>query len=209
MRAAIALPAAAFNRPMRIPIFPLGTVLFPGGVLPLRIFETRYMDMTRACMKGDRPFGVCLIRSGSEVGAPAIPEPVGCLAHITDWDMQQLGVLHLKTRGGQRFRIIAAEPDSQGLVWAQIELIDPEQASSVPSAYATCTRLLARVIEERGSSAYARPLEPDNAAWVGFRLAEILPLAPATRQQLLELGDSLARLAMLQQFLEQLGLAAR
>ena len=190
---------------MHIPIFPLNTVLFPGGVLPLRIFETRYMDMTRECMKSARPFGVCLIRSGSEVGAPAVPEPVGCLARITDWDMPQLGVLHLKTLGGQRFRILDCAADTQGLLGAQIELIEPEQSSSVPSAFASCARLLARVIEERGPGVFAEPFELDDAAWVGYRLAEILPLAPATKQELLELGDSAGRLALLQQFLGQFG----
>ena len=85
-----------------LPIFPLNTVLFPDGLLPLRVFETRYMDMTRERMKSSLPFGVCLIKDGNEVGTPAVPEPTGCLARIIDWDMQQLGMLHLQTRGGQR-----------------------------------------------------------------------------------------------------------
>ena len=100
----------------RVPIFPLNTVLFPGGLLPLRVFEARYMDMTRECLKRNEPFGVCLIRQGSEVGAPAVPEGVGCLAKIQECDMQQQGILNLKTRGSQRFRILERQTSTQGLI---------------------------------------------------------------------------------------------
>ena len=82
-------------------------MLFPGGVLPLRVFEARYMDMTRDCIRDNKPFGVCLIREGREVGAPAVPEPVGCLARIAEWDMQQLGVMTLRTVGTERFRLLS------------------------------------------------------------------------------------------------------
>jgi len=116
-----------------VPIFPLGTVLFPGGLLPLRVFETRYMDMTRECMKAQKPFGVCLIRSGREVGEAAVPEDIGCLAHIQEWDMHELGVLSLRTRGGQRFRIRDREVTGQGLVRANVDLIDPEPATTLPA----------------------------------------------------------------------------
>ena len=82
-----------------VPVFPLGTVLFPGGVLPLRIFEARYMDMVRERMQREAPFGICLITRGGEVGEAAEHEPVGCLAHIRGWDMEQLGVLQLRAAG--------------------------------------------------------------------------------------------------------------
>ena len=90
-----------------IPLFPLGTVLFPGGLLPLRIFEQRYLEMAKACLRDGTPFGVCLIREGSEVGTPATHEELGCLARITQWDMQQLGLLQLVAQGGERFRVRA------------------------------------------------------------------------------------------------------
>ena len=90
---------------MQVPLFPLNTVLFPGGVLPLRVFEARYMDMVRECMKGSDPFGVVLITRGSEVGAPASTESVGTLARIVAWDMPRLGLLHLRAVGSERFRI--------------------------------------------------------------------------------------------------------
>src|SRR3954470_11255789 len=88
-----------------LPLFPLNTVLFPGGRLPLRIFEQRYMDMAKACLKDSSPFCVCLIVDGKEVGEPATPADVGTLARIATWDMPQLGVLQVVAVGSQRFRI--------------------------------------------------------------------------------------------------------
>lgn len=91
---------------VEIPIFPLGTVLFPGGVLPLKLFEARYLDMAARCMRSNSPFGVCLISEGGEVGEPAVPHGLGTIARIVDWDMSQPGLLFIKTVGGERFRIV-------------------------------------------------------------------------------------------------------
>jgi hypothetical protein len=194
---------------LTVPIFPLNTVLFPGGLLPLRVFEARYMDMTRDCLKRDAPFGVCLIREGSEVGAPAVPEKIGCLAKILEWDMQQQGILNLKTRGGQRFRILEQRTGAQGLTTADVELIAPEPKTAVPKAFAACPRLLEMVVADQGKPIFAEPHAFDDASWVGYRLAEILPVPLIAKQKLLELTDSLARLSILQRFLEGQGLAAK
>jgi uncharacterized protein len=200
--------AAAAEASLRVPIFPLNAVLFPDGLLPLRVFEARYMDMARDCLKREEPFGVCLIREGSEVGAPAVPEDVGCLARILDGDMQQLGVLNLKTRGGQRFRILGRETGAQGLISAEIETIPAEETLAVPEEYAACSRLLQMVVLDQGGAIFAEPHRFEEAAWVGFRLSEILPVPLAAKQKLLELTDSLGRLSVLQRFLESRGLAA-
>jgi Lon protease-like protein len=192
---------------LRIPIFPLNTVLFPGGLLPLRVFEARYMDMTRDCLKREEPFGVCLIREGSEVGAPAVPESVGCLAEILEWDMQQLGVLNLKTRGSQRFRILAHETGKQGLISAEVQLIPADEKRAVPEGLTACARLLEMVVADQGKAIFAEPHAFDDATWVGYRLTEILPVPLPAKQKLLELTDSLARLSVLQRFLESRGLA--
>ena len=186
-----------------IPIFPLNTVLFPGGLLPLRVFEARYMDMARDCLRNERPFGVCLIREGREVGTPATPEPVGCLARITNWDMQQLGMLNLRALGEQRFRILTRQVGFQGLISADIEPIPAERAIPLPERFMSVTRLLERVIANQNHSIFAEPHEFGNAVWSGYRLTEILPVPLAARQKLLELDDSLARLDILQRFLEQ------
>ena len=192
---------------LNIPIFPLNTVLFPDGLLPLRVFEARYMDMTRDCLKRNRPFGVCLIHEGAEVGAPAVPEAVGCLARITDWDMQQPGILGLKTRGGQRFRFASRAADSQGLISAEVDLLPAEPHVAVPRQYAGCAKLVKMIVADQGKAIFAEPHAFDDAAWVGYRLADILPVPMVAKQKLLELTDSLQRLAVLQRFLEQRGLA--
>lgn len=192
---------------MNIPIFPLNTVLFPGGLLPLRVFEPRYMEMTRDCLKGNRPFGVCLIQEGAEVGAPAVPEAVGCLAKITDWDMQKQGILSIRTLGGRRFRITTRHTGNQGLISAEVEPIAAEPRLSVPAEYSGCAQLLQMVVADQGKSIFAEPHQFDDAAWVGYRLADILPVPLVAKQKLLELTDSLQRLAILQRFLEQRGLA--
>jgi Lon protease-like protein len=189
-----------------LPIFPLGTVLFPDGMLPLRVFETRYMDMTRDCMRHGTPFGVCLIREGAEVGAPAVPEQVGTLAHIVDWDMQELGVLALRARGGERFRIREARTTRQGLVRASVERLSQEADQPVPQRHAACARLLQLVVADQPAGTFAEPHRFEDAGWVGHRLAEVLPIPAAARQKLLELDDSVERLEILYRFLEQRGL---
>lgn len=179
------------------PLFPLNTVLFPGGLLPLRVFEARYMDMARQCLREKSQFGVCLIREGREVGEPAVPEPVGCRARIIECDMQQMGVLQLLTQGVERFRIVSSATNSQGLILAQVEAIPAEPPTPIPEQFAACSNLLARVIAKHGRDIFAEPQHPDDAAWVGYRLSEILPFAPEDRQKLLCMNDSLARLSIL------------
>ena len=179
-----------------LPLFPLGTVLFPGGLLPLRLFEQRYLEMAKACMRDSSPFGVCLIREGAEVGAPAVPENIGCLASIVQWDMQQLGLLQIVALGGRRFRILERRLQADGLARASVELLPEETDVEVPRSLAACAELLRRVAAEHGERLFAAPFRFESCAWVSARLAEILPLAGQVKQQLLEL-DGLARLEAL------------
>lgn len=179
------------------PLFPLNTVLFPGGLLPLRVFEARYMDMARQCLREKTLFGVCLIREGAEVGTPALPEAIGCQARIVQCDMQQMGVLELLAQGVNRFRILSTRANSQGLLLAEVAPISAETPASVPLQYAACAKLLERVIAKHGASVFAEPHQLDNASWVGYRLAEILPFPPVERQKLLAMDDGLARLSIL------------
>lgn len=185
-----------------LPLFPLGTVLFPAGLLPLRVFEQRYLEMAKACLRDGTPFGVCRIRDGREVGAPATPEAVGCLARIVQWDMQQLGVLQLMAQGGERFRIVERRVQADGLARAKIELLPPEADATVPEHLSACRQLLERIAAEHGERAFAKPFQFDSCAWVGARLAEILPLPGELKQQLLEL-DGLPRLETLGRLLAQ------
>ena len=184
-----------------IPLFPLNTVLFPGGLLPLRIFEQRYLEMAKACLRDGTPFGVCLIREGGEVGAPATHEDLGCLARIMQWDMQQLGLLQLITQGGERFRVRARRIRADGLILADIELLAEAADTPLPGRFGACRQLIERIVAEHGERLFAKPFRLDSSAWVGARLAEVLPLPAAARQKLLELDDSLQRLEILQRLL--------
>jgi len=175
-----------------LPLFPLNTVLFPGGRLPLRIFEQRYMDMAKACLKDGSPFGVCLIREGSEVGEPAIPADVGTLARITTWDMPQLGVLQVLAVGSQRFRIRERRVAPGGLARGDVELMDADQDAAIPENCARCVKILQRVVDEQPD--LLEPPQMASASWVGSRLAELLPLPLEAKQELLELTDARARL---------------
>jgi hypothetical protein len=176
-----------------LPLFPLNTVLFPGGRLPLRIFEQRYMEMAKACLKHASPFGVCLIREGKEVGSPATPVEVGCLARIGAWDMPQLGMLHITARGEQRFRILERSVQADGLVRASIEMLGEDVDSAVPESGARCVKLLERVIQQQ-SALFEAPHRLESTSWVSSRLAELLPLPLAAKQELLELSDARTRL---------------
>ena len=168
-------------------------MLFPGGRLPLRIFETRYMDMAKACLKDGAPFGVCLIRAGREVGEPAVPFDVGTLARIGTWDMPQLGVLQVVALGGQRFRIRSRTVQADGLLRAAVDLLPDEADAAVPESCVRCARILERVLREQ-PELFEPPHRLDSARWVGARLAELLPLDPRSKQALLELDDAVARL---------------
>ena len=178
-------------------------MLFPGGLLPLRIFEVRYVEMAKSCLKNGTPFGVCLIREGAEVGTPAVPEPVGCLARIAQCDVEQLGVLSVTAEGLERFRILSTDVRSDGLVVGRIEDLHPEPAAGDAPGLAECAELLRKLVAGIGEARFAQPLRFDDASWVSFRLAEILPLRMDVKQKLLELTDASLRLAVLHKFLRQ------
>lgn len=181
--------------PLELPLFPLGTVLFPGGLLPLKIFEQRYVEMTKACLRDATPFGVCLIREGHEVGQPAAPHAVGCLARIEQWDVPHPNLFAVLARGGDRFRIIDTTVGANGLITGRIATLpEPTQPAAVDRA---CREVLRLAIERAGADSVPGPLQLDNPLWVSYRLAEILPISPAERQALLELDDTAARQAQL------------
>ena len=193
-----------------LPIFPLNAVLFPGGALPLRVFEARYMDMARECLQSGTPFGVCLITRGREVGEAAEHEPVGCTATITDWDMAQLGLLQLRARGGERFRAHARRVQKDGLIRAEVEPIAADAPEAVPPEHAVLQRLVERIVGdlvEREPNPLNRmvyePYAYESAGWVANRLCEFLPIPPRAKQKLMELDAPLARLSLVHQYLSQ------
>jgi Lon protease-like protein len=190
-----------------IHIFPLNTVLFPGGLLPLKVFEQRYIEMTKTCLRDNQPFGVCLIREGHEVGAAAVPEPVGCFAIIESWDMPQLGLFQLVARGGERFRILETRVAPNHLMSAVVEPIAADPAPVQVDSL--CRQVLQAVIEKVGAPQFPTPVRLDDASWVGYRLAEVLPLGVRVKQELLETTDAAQRLERLRALLVQQGLKER
>jgi Lon protease-like protein len=183
---------------IELPLFPLRTVLFPDGFLPLRIFEQRYLTMVRDCASHDTDFGVCLIIEGEEAIAPVKPALVGTLAEIVDWYTLEDGLLGVSAIGADRFRVMHTRRQADGLMIGQVELLPEPATQAVPAEYSVLTQVLARFMEKVGDQypTYS-PEKLDDASWVGYRLAELLPLAAIEKQQLLELNDPLKRLGEL------------
>jgi Lon protease-like protein len=210
--------------PSTLPLFPLKTVLFPGGLLPLKVFEQRYIEMTKACLKEERPFGVCLLTRGEEVAprVEAVPRLaqrdqsaaaplvdfvlIGTEARIVSWDMPQLGILHLKTEGGRRFQVQSSTVADNGLIVGQVAPLPLEPALKLPEAFAPLASMLELMIDRAGPENFSSDLALNDASWVGYRLAELLPLPLAIKQSMLEINDSVVRLKVLAQFLKQQGI---
>ena len=181
-----------------IALFPLHTVLFPGGPLRLRIFEPRYLDMVSRCMREDTGFGVALIVAGSEAGGAAQTVEIGTLARIVDFEQLEGGLLGITARGEQRFRIVHVHQESDGLNVCQVEWREDEMRCELLPQHAVLAELLRRAIEQIGPAYGEVTPAYEDASWVSMRLAEILPLAPVERQELLELYDGTERLKWLQ-----------
>ncbi|MDN3516066.1 LON peptidase substrate-binding domain-containing protein [Aquisalimonas lutea] len=189
-----------------IAIFPLRTVLFPGGPLPLRIFEPRYVDMVSRCLRQEQPFGVCLIREGREVADAATPHGLGTLARIVDWEQRSDGLLGVTALGEERFRILRSRLAPDRLRLAEIERLGPEPAVTLPPQPADITQLLDRVLAMTSLGYHHCPRRDTDAAWLAGRLAEVLPVSLEHKQQLLSLDDPVDRLRTLQEIVPQLRL---
>ena len=187
-----------------MPVFALNTVLFPGGPLPLRIFEPRYVDMVSDRLRRDAPFIVALIRDGSEVGGGATTHSTGTLARIVDWNRQDDGLLGITALGGRRAQVLSAETRPDGLCVATARMLAEEPASSVPDEHGRLVTLLRGLLDQLES--HYRHVTPrfDDASWVGYRLSELLPMPLARKQRLLELEDPVLRLRELAEVVEAL-----
>lgn len=194
--------ARASSLLLDVPLFPLATVLFPDGPLELRVFEPRYLDLVRECASENRYFGVCLILGGEEVGAPASPAAVGTLARITDFYTSDEGLLGICAEGGERFRVAQARARDDGQLRGDLACWEAESSCVVAPEYGLLVTILERLVEQMVPPWKDAPRERyDDASWVGFRLAELLPLDAGERQQLLEMTDPLERLAWLRDVL--------
>ena len=180
-----------------IPIFPLHTVLFPGGTLPLRIFEPRYLDMVSQCMKAGHGFGVTLIREGSEVGQAADTFDTGTLSEIVYFNQHPDGLLGITARGQQRFRIISRKIQANQLTMANVELLDNEPSSPLPPQYRSAADVLRSLLEQLDQPFINMQKHYDDASWVSSRLAELLPIRLEQKQYFLQLDDPIQRLERL------------
>lgn len=187
---------------LEIPLFPLGTVLFPGGPLPLRIFETRYIDLVRRCMRDGTGFGVVLIREGAEAGTAATTFDVGTYARIVDFSQQPDGLLGISAQGERRFRILERRRARDGLNLADVEWLRAEQSQPLPEDYAELGPAIDAILTQVGEPYASLERHLEDAAWVSARLAEVLPVPMQHKQYCLELDDPIERLRYLRPMFE-------
>ncbi len=182
---------------MQIPLFPLSSVVMPDGLMPLRIFERRYIDMIRNCFREESGFGICLVKEGAEVGRTATPYPYGTLTSIVDWDQDDSGLLLIVAKGQQKFRILDTHTDQSGLLLGNVELLPAEPVQPVPAEYHYLQEAMQQILEQvEGNIDYPDP-QLDDALWLGSRFVELLPLSAELRHELLSLDQPLERLSAL------------
>lgn len=189
---------------LNIPLFPLHAVLFPGGTLPLRIFEPRYLDMVSSCMKENKGFGVCLIKDGSEVGKAADTYDTGTLSEITYFNQQPDGLLGITAKGMQRFKILSTEVQPNQLTLAKVELLENEKPCPLPEQYAEAAEVLETLLDQLGYPFLKIEKDYENASWVSSRLTELLPIRLEQKQYFLQLDDPLQRMERLAALLEEM-----
>ncbi|OYO29278.1 LON peptidase substrate-binding domain-containing protein [Janthinobacterium sp. PC23-8] len=199
-----------------IPLFPLNTVLYPDGYLPLQIFEVRYLDMIRKCITGEQPFGVVQLLDGAEVRQPGQHETlaqVGTLARVIDWAAPLSGLLQIKCMGTERFQIVSSEQRKTGLWMAQVALLPADMAVPVPREQqnvADALGALIRTLQEQKIPRDQMPIQPpyrlDECGWVANRWCELLSLTPVQKQLLLSQENPVLRLELIQDTLSENGL---
>jgi len=181
-----------------LPLFPLHAVLLPGAGLDLRVFERRYLDLVRDCGRSGQGFGVCLILEGNEAGQPATPVAYGTEARIEDFNTGRDGLLALRVRGGRRFHVVQTRVRDNGLVVGQVQWCPPDPDDELRAEHGLLSTLLQSLLEQAGADlTRITPAQMDNAAWIGWRLAELLPLSPQQRVALLQEDDPHQRLEQL------------
>jgi Lon protease-like protein len=198
-------PAQALPDPL--PLFPLQTVLFPGGQLVLKVFEARYLDLIADCRRNGRPFGVVALEQGREVGSQAGVrlETVGTLAQLDEMDAEEPGILRVRCTGGQRFKRVGDAWQRPGGLWvckAEAVADDPKRLPG-PAMLQTVQALAAAIksLREQGQTPFYEPYRLDDAGWVANRWCELLPIPNPAKQQLMALADPVIRLSLVDAFL--------
>jgi uncharacterized protein len=194
-----------------VPLFPLQAVLFPGGLLSLKVFETRYLDLISASLRENTPFGVVALRQGSEVrrpGEPVVMETIGTLAELIEVDSAQHGILQVRCRGTRRFTVTSRKQEPDGLWLAQVQMLDDDDTTAPSAALIETVRGLANAIatlKQQGAEPFLKPFKFESAGWVANRWCEILPISIAAKQKLMELPDPQVRLQLVDEFLRTKG----
>lgn len=179
-------------------LFPLRTVLVPGAALGLRVFEARYLDLVSECSRAGCGFGVCLLLEGGETGAGAAPATYGTEAVIEDFGRGDDGLLTLRVRGARRFRVLRTRVRDNGLLVGEVQWLPPDSDDEVRAEHALLATLLIGILDQVGGEHAKAPSgRLDEAAWIGWRLAELLPISDEQRQGLLQEPDPHARLERL------------
>lgn len=190
---------------VEIPLFPLKTVLFPGGPLPLKIFEPRYVDMIGRCLKEGKGFGVLAIREGEEAEDDHVQvHHVGTMARIADWYRMEDGLLGITAVGEARFYLQSLRAQPDGLNLGEVEFIEPDTRVTVPNRFRPLVGLLESIMGDMGMRYSEVERDFEDAGWLGCRLAEVLPLSLEQRQMCLESSDPLQRLEIIYPLLENL-----
>jgi uncharacterized protein len=199
-----------------LPLFPLGSVLYPGSLLPLRIFEVRYLDMIKRCIDNQAPFGVVSLTQGHEVARPQQSEAfaqVGTLAQITEHEQPQPGLRLIKSLGLQRFRIIRSERLKHGLWIADVTYLPEDKQFAIPEELQSCSSLLKTVLASMPAIARTElvggqpsDVQLQDCSWVANRWCQLLPVPLEMKQRLLELDSPLIRLELVSDLLDKLGL---
>ena len=179
---------------MEIPLFPLSTVVLPGGKLPLRLFEPRYINMVKDCFKDNSGFGVCLIRDGSEAGTPAQPYPQGTLVKLIDFDQGPDGLLHITAQGEQEFSLLTYAANDDGLLMGQVQMLEHSDAPEMGTEYRELSRKLAIILQYVEPNIIYEEKQLDDTQWVCHRLLELLPITAPAKFDLLQLPTTKARL---------------
>ena len=194
------------REPRSLPLFPLRTVLFPGGILPVKIFEPRYVDMATACIKDGSSFGVCLLTQGEEVAPPGSPQAfaaIGTEARIARFDMPSQGILHVVCEGGARFKVQRHDVQRDNLAVGEVTALPAEAPVALAEDYAPLVKLLEAIATRIGPDNFPAERRYDDGSWVSYRLVELLPLPLAIKQSMLEVNDAAVRLTVLRNFLVQ------
>ena len=185
---------------MQLPIFPLNTLVFPGGVLPLRIFETRYLDMVRNCVRGSTEFVVTL--ANDRRSAAKSYANIGTVVSIVDWDTLPDGLLGVTVAGRRRVSIADAEVQSDQLLMADVETIMEDEDLPLDKTFKAWADLIESVLTHLGKPFSELEFQLGSSNWVASRMTEVLPLEASIKQKILEINHPTVRLEHLREALQ-------